>query len=292
MSKSFVLLGYASGLAGNNPGSAAGPLQLKAHAMDDPLLNKAFGHWQAIVAPEAESEKERLAQVVELSTQLAVITRDLTERQQRFVLIGGDHSSAIGTWSGVSAAKLSAHSAIGLIWIDAHMDSHTFDTTPSGNIHGMPLAALLGYGDQKLTQLLTVKPKLSPEQVSLVGARSFEREEAALLRRLGVRIYEMPEIKERGLACVVQEAIDRAKKGTAGFGVSVDLDAVDPRDAPGVGVPEPNGIAGEDLCQALTLLQQEKQLLGVEIVEYNPYLDEDQKTERLIHKIVLSIFGE
>ena len=290
MSKSFVLLGYASGLAGNNPGSAAGPLQLKTRAMEDSLASKRFAHWQTIVVPEAESKKEVLTQVVELNTQLASVTCDLTQREQPFLLIGGDHSSAIGTWSGVSAAKLSA--AIGLVWIDAHMDSHTFATTPSGNIHGMPLAALLGYGDKKLTDILTLKPKLSAEHVSLIGSRSFESEEAALLHRLGVRIYEMPEIKERGLACVLQEAIARAKQGTVGFGVSLDLDAIDPSDAPGVGVPESDGIGGEALCQALTLLQHEKQLLGVEIVEYNPYLDEGHKTEQLIHKIVLSIFGD
>ncbi len=289
MSKSVVLIGYASGLAGNNPGSAAGPLQFKRQVNEDQLLSKRF-HWQTILAVEPESKKEVLAQVVELNTRLASITRDLTQREQLFLLVGGDHSSAIGTWSGVAAAKL--NDAIGLIWIDAHMDSHTFATTPSGNIHGMPLAALLGYGDTKLTNILTLKPKLSAEHVSLIGIRSFESEEAALLRRLGVRIYEMPEIKERGIACVLQEALARAKKGTVGFGVSLDLDAIDPHDAPAVGVPEPDGMGGEDLCQALTLLQQEKQLLGVEIVEYNPDLDEDHKTEQLIHKIVLRIFGD
>ncbi|MES2998754.1 MAG: arginase [Pseudomonadota bacterium] len=293
MSTSLVLLGYASGLAANNSGCAEGPRKLKEHHIENKLSSQGLNsHWQAMLALQADSTKDRLIQVAELNRQLAEITHDLVEQDQPFLVIGGDHSSAIGTWSGVSATKLSTENALGLIWIDAHMDSHTFDTTPSGNIHGMPLAALLGYGDVALTEILTSKPKLKPEHLSLIGARSFESEEAALLRRLGVRIYEMPEIKRRGLIVVLQEAIARAKKNTAGFGVSLDLDAIDPNDAPGVGVPEPDGIAGKDLCQALTLLRQEKQLLGLEIVEYNPYLDEDNKTEQLIHKIVLSIFGE
>lgn len=289
MSKSLALIGYASGLAANNPGCAKGPLQLKAHTIENQLGRKGFACWQAILVP-TESKKECLIQVAELTTQLAKIVYDLIQKKQSFVVFGGDHSSAIGTWSGVSAAKL--NQPIGLIWIDAHMDSHTSATTPSGNIHGMPLAALLGYGDAELTEVLAFKPKLSAEHVSLIGTRSFEEEEAALLHDLGVRIYEMPEIKERGLSVVLQEAMARAKRGTVGFGVSLDLDAIDPKEAPAVGVPEVDGIAGKELCQALSLLKQEKQLFGVEIVEYNPDLDKNHKTEQLIHKIVLSIFGD
>lgn len=230
--------------------------------------------------------------MAELNTQLAEITQDLTAQKQTFMVVGGDHSCAIGTWSGVAAELAKENAALGLIWIDAHMDSYTFDTTPSGNIHGMPLAALFGYGAAKLTHILTSTPKLKPEHVSLIGIRSFESGEAALLHRLGVRIYEMAEIKERGLTCVLQEAIARAKQGTVGFGVSLDFDAIDPQDAPGVGVPEPDGIKDKDLYRALTLLRQEKHLLGIEIVEYNPSLDKNCKTELVINKIVLSIFGD
>ncbi|MDQ8040115.1 MAG: arginase [Rickettsiella sp.] len=291
MSRSYALIGYASGLAANNPGCANGPLQLKAHTFENVLLTKGIkSYWQAMLLPQPE--KTRLIQVAQLNTQLAMITYKLRKQKQLFIVMGGDHSSAIGTWSGLSAAEMYAGNSIGLIWIDAHMDSHTFDTTPSGNIHGMPLAALLGYGDDNLTKILSSQPKLKPEKVSLIGVRSFEEEEAALLYDLGVRIYKMPEIKERGLNVVLQEAITRAKQGTAGFGVSLDLDGIDPNDAPGVGVPEPNGILANDLCQVLTLLRREKQLFGIEIVEYNPYLDENHKTEQLIHKIVLSIFGD
>jgi len=293
VSQSLALIGYASGLAANNSGCGEGPLKLQALHFERQLSRKGLeSHWQAMLTMPADSTTDRLTQVAELNKQLAKITTQLTKRNQPFLVIGGDHSSAIGTWSGVAASILSREDdALGLIWIDAHMDSHTFDTTPSGNIHGMPLAALLGYGDVALTEILTSQPKLKPEHVSLIGIRSFESEEAALLNRLGVRIYEMPEIKQRGIRLVLQEAIARAKKNTSGFGVSLDLDGIDPKDAPGVGVPEPDGIAGEDLCQALTLLQQETQLLGLEIVEYNPALDHDHKTEQLIQKLVLSIFG-
>lgn len=286
MSTALTLIGYASGLAANNPGCEEGPFQLERKLITNVLLNSSVkSHWQAMLVPEVESKKELLTQVAELTTQLAKITYNLAKQKKPFVVFGGDHSSAIGTWSGVAAAELSAGNSIGLIWIDAHMDSHTFNTTPSGNIHGMPLAALLGYGEGALTKILLSQPKLHPEQVSLIGIRSFEAEEAALLHDLGVRIYKLPEIKQRGLRIIMQEAIARAKQGTAGFGVSLDLDAIDPKDAPGVGVPEPNGIIGCDLCQTLTMLQQEKQLFGVEIVEYNPALNEEYKTEQLIHKM-------
>lgn len=293
VTQSLVLIAYASGLAGNDPGSAAGPQQLRELGLEKQLLQHGLkSHWQVTLVSQSGPKEDRLTQVAELNRRLATMTYDLVKGGHKFLLLGGDHSSAIGTWSGVSAAKVETHGAMGLVWIDAHMDSHTFATTPSGNIHGMSLAALLGYGDRKLTDILTSEPKLKPEHVSLIGVRSFESGEAALLRRLGVRIYEMPEIKNRGLTCVLQEAINQAKIGTVGFGVSLDLDAIDPKDAPGVGVPEANGIAGEALCRALTLLQQEKQLLGVEIVEYNPFFDEEHKTERLIPKLVLSIFGD
>lgn len=180
---------------------------------------------------------------------------------------------------------------MGLVWIDAHMDSHTAETSPSGNIHGMPLAALLGYGGPELTQIQMTDPKLSPEFLSLIGVRSFEAPEAQFLQRLGVRVYDMQEVKTRGLEIILAEAIARAEQSPSGFGVSLDLDALDPNDAPGVGVPESGGLLAEALCQALTQLKHNKNLLGIEIVEYNPCLDNDYKTEQLIQKILLSILG-
>jgi arginase len=287
----LALIGYASGIAANNPGCGAGPLQLKERDFARHLSKQGIESiWQAVLTPATQTDS-CLEQVVQLNQSLAQMTYQLVCQQQRFTVLGGDHSSALGTWSGVAAAKWDGQHAIGLIWIDAHMDSHTSTTSLSGNIHGMPLAALLGYGDAALTQIQMAHPKLSPEFLSLIGVRSFEEPEAQLLQSLGVRVYPMQEVKTRGLEIILAEAIQRAEQSPLGFGVSLDLDALDPKEAPGVGVPESDGLLAESLCQALVQFRGKKNLLGIEIVEYNPYFDKDYKTEQLIQKILLSILG-
>lgn len=288
----LALIGYASGIAANNPGCGIGPLQLKERDLAGTLTKQGLSSiWRAMLSPALTSTVPCLEQVVALNQSLAELTYALVQQQQLFTVLGGDHSCALGTWSGVAAAKFDGQNAIGLIWIDAHMDSHTSETSLSGNIHGMPLAALLGYGDPALTQIQMKHPKLAPEFLSLIGVRSFEAPEAQLLQRLGVRVYDMQEVTARGLETVLTEAIWRAEQSPLGFGVSIDLDALDPNDAPGVGVPESDGLLAESLCHALVQLQGKKNLFGLEIVEYNPYLDRDYKTEQLIQKILLSILG-
>lgn len=293
MTTSLSLIGYASGIAANDVGCADGPLQLQNHDLEKHLSEQHLAsHWQAMLVPRSGNNNDRLQRVVELNAELAAITFELVQQHKSFVVLGGDHSCAIGTWSGVAAALAQQQeSELGLIWIDAHMDSHTFETTSTGNIHGMPLAALLGYGDPALTQIGVPRPKIDPKRLVLIGIRSFEAEEEKLLQRLGVRIYNMEAIAKRGLDRIFAEAIAYIKENSLKFGVSLDVDAIDPFDAPGVGVPEANGISGETLCQVLTQLRQETSLIGVEVVEYNPYHDKDHKTERLIKEILLSIFG-
>lgn len=293
MTTSLSLIGYASGIAANDVGCAQGPLQLQHHALEQQLSEQhLLAHWQAMLVPRSGNKNDRLQRVVELNTELSGITFDLVQQNKRFAVLGGDHSCAIGTWSGVAAALAQQpEGELGLIWIDAHMDSHTFETTATGNIHGMPLAALLGYGDTSLTHIATPHPKMDPKRLVLIGTRSFEAEEEKLLQRLGVRIYTMEAIVNRGLDSVFLEALAYVKENSLGFGISLDLDGVDPFDAPGVGVPEVNGISGENLCQVLTQVSQETSLIGVEVVEYNPYHDKNHKTERLIKELLLSIFG-
>lgn len=286
---SLALIGYASGVAAGDPGCGDGPLILERSGLLDALIHDGIpSHWEAMLKPVQLATK--VAIVAEICQRLAQQTQHLVMQQQKFAVMAGDHACAIGTWSGAAAA-IPDKAPIGMIWIDAHMDSHTPDTTPSGNIHGMPLAALLGYGATELTQLMTANHKLQPEHVSLIGVRSYESGEAALVHDLGVRIYKMDEVQKRGINVVLQEAINRAKHGTAGFGLSLDLDGIDPIDAPGVGTPEPNGINGMAMCLALTQLRQDKHLLGVELVEFNPYHDRDQKTQTLIKDLLISIFS-
>lgn len=229
--------------------------------------------------------QDDLAHVAEINRRLASLVSAKLKNDILPLVIGGDHACAVGTWSGVRAA-LPPQEELGLIWVDAHMDSHVPDTTPSGALHGMPLACLLGEGPEALTKLCGPAPKLRPRHVCLIGVRSFESDERVLLERLGVRVYFMEEVRARGFAAVWEEAVRHVSQGVAGYGLTIDLDAVDPHDAPGVGTPEYDGIAGEDLIRAVRQLHDDPGLLAVEIAEYNPHEDRDRLTLRLLRRLI------
>ncbi len=228
---------------------------------------------------------QRLEQITEFNQQLSREIKQQYQANQFCVVLGGDHAMAIGTWSGVTGA-LNAAQEFGLLWIDAHMDSHTPDTTPSQAIHGMPLAVLLGYGEPALVNLMQVGAKLSSKHVVLFGVRSFEAGEAALLASLKVRIYFMEEIRDRGVELCLQEAIKLINQAPKGFGISVDLDAFDPIEAPGVGSPEPNGLFSDGLVGELKNAFSHPNFKALEIAEYNPIRDKEQKTLKLTQKIL------
>jgi arginase len=204
------------------------------------------------------------------------------------LVLGGDHSCAIGTWKGIARA-LAPRGPLGLVWLDAHLDAHTPATTPSGMLHGMPVACLLGHGDPRLA--LDRRQALDPRRICMVGARSFEAEEAALLNRLGVRVFPMRELKRRGLGEVMEEALAIARDGAGGYGVSLDLDALDPRDAPGVGIAVRGGIRASELRRALARLGRDPALGALEIAEYNPYCDRNGVTARLVAEIIESLLA-
>ncbi|SDV48460.1 arginase [Chitinasiproducens palmae] len=210
------------------------------------------------------------------------------------LVIGGDHSCAVGTWSGMAHAVASAHGArlpLGLVWIDAHLDSHTPATSESGAPHGMPLAALLGEGDPRLAALGGWRGKVSATHAVVVGARSFEAGEAALLARLGVRVIDAVEVAARGVSACLAEARGIARAAPGGYGISLDLDAFDPLDAPGVGSPAPGGLPVRATIDALAGLYRDVRLRGFELVEYNPALDVDDRTARLASALIASVFG-
>lgn len=200
---------------------------------------------------------------------------------QRFAVVGGDHSCAIGTWSGAAMA-LRPKGELGLIWIDAHMDCHTPESSPSGAIHGMPLASLLGFGAPMFTNIGFASPKVLPGNVCLIGVRSYEPEESELLRELGVKVFSMGEIKKCGLTAVFSQAVDIAGSNTAGFGISIDLDVIDPGQVPGVGSPVANGLKHRALVECLTKISRQHGWLGMEIAEFNPSLDRDSVTARVV----------
>jgi arginase len=284
------LIGSASGLAAADAGCGDGPLQLK----ESPYLSKALHEqgidyqWEAMLKPVRLTSESVLNVITRHCQDLANTVADVLAKKHFFSVFGGDHSCAIGTWSGAQQALVSK-GPLGLIWVDAHMDSHTPETSLTGNIHGMPLACLLGHGDPGLTTISNKTPKILPEHLCLVGIRSFESAEADLLKKLNVRIFYMDEVKRRGLDIVMAEAREIARQGTAGYGVTIDIDSIDPEDAPGTGVPEPDGISALELCHAVRVLAQDKHLIGVEIVEFDPHRDKNHITEQWVAKILATL---
>jgi len=274
--RDIKIIGVASGWGARDPRCAAGPEALRSNGLLSHLHALGVSAvWDETLLPVPGNEKSQI--VLNLCERLSRKVSDVVSSGSLPVVLGGDHSCAIGTWSGVSMATHN-RGPLGLIWIDAHMDSHTPETSPSGALHGMPLACLLGYGLTSLVELGGSFPKILPQHVCLVGVRSFETGEAELLKRLGVRIFFMDEVHRRGVSAVLDDALKIVQQGTIGFGVSIDLDVLDPCEEPGVGSPSPDGIMGVDLLDALRLVKQLPNLLGIEIVEYNPDRDQNAVT--------------
>ena len=278
------IVGVASGLGAPDPRCAEGPAVLRSSGLIDRLSEAGLdAAWSTTIAAPVRGEPSS-STVPLLYKQLASHVENLVLRGRLPVVLGGDHSCAIGTWKGVGRA-VSARGSLGLVWIDAHMDAHTPETTHSGKLHGMPLACLLGHGDPRLAA--TDGPgRLDPRRVCLVGVRSFETGEAALLKRLGVKIFFMPEVMKRGLGAVMQEAVAIARGQNEPYGISLDLDALDPRDAPGVGTPVAGGIRSAELLRSLRRAGHDCALAGLEIVEYNPHHDKRGATGRLVGEII------
>lgn len=264
-------IGVASSLGAPVAGCASGPESLRRAGLPSVIRHNGLAAlWPEILLPEQST-----ADMALLLRKLADTTAASIAAGERPLVIGGDHSMAAGTWRGIARAL---GEAPGLLWIDAHLDAHTPASSPSGNAHGMPLAALFGEGDPALTDI--PGPALDPARTVLLGIRSYEAAERERLDRLGVRIFEMAEINERGLPEVFAEA--RAIVSDGPWGISLDLDALDPDAAPGVSTPVAGGLAVADLRQALRGILRERDCVGLEIAEYNPLLDPDGRTARIV----------
>jgi arginase len=206
--------------------------------------------------------------------------------------LGGDHSVAAGTVAGVAEFYRRQNQKIGLIWIDAHTDINTPETSPSGNVHGMPLAATMGLGPSELSNIFNFSPKVSPENCVLVGVRDIDAIEKANVRRAGIQVLTMRDIDERGMRTVMEEALRFAGRGTAGYHVSLDMDWIDPEDAPGVGTPVRGGATYREAHLAMEIIADHGRMLSFEIVEVNPVIDEHNRTADLAVELALSAFGK
>src|SRR4029079_2128982 len=251
------------------------------------LSNVAVPLAEQFDPPQASEKLRYLEPLIEINLALAKQVAAVVADGSFPLVLGGDHSLALGSIGGLARGR-----RIGVIWVDAHGDFNTPETTPSGNIHGMSVAALTGRGDPKLTTLLGPGAILRDSDVAMVGIRDLDPHEREALRASGIQVFTMHDIDRRGLASVMEEAILRVSMGTAGFHVSLDLDALDPSEAPGVGTPVLGGISYREAHLAMELVAQSGKLLGLDLVEVNPILYSHNVTAQLAVEFALSALGK
>ena len=247
---------------------------------------------QAETAAEGSSRAKYLPQIAATCKHLANTIGQALAQGSLPVALGGDHSVAVGTASGVSRFYRKKNRKVGIIWLDAHADMNTPETSPSGNVHGMPLACVVGEGPRELTHLFGYAPKVPPRNAVIVGLRDVDQMEKPHVRGSGVRAFTMRDIDELGLRAVMEEAMQRASDGTAGFHVSLDMDFVDPRDAPGVGTPVRGGVTYREAHLAMEMICDSGQMVSMEVVEVNPVIDEANRTGDLAVELVMSGLGK
>lgn len=244
------------------------------------------------VLETGESKAKYLSEIAAVCTDIYErVRRDLTEACMPIV-IGGDHSLAAGSVAGTAAGASTAGAPLGLIWVDAHADMNTPETSPSGNVHGMPLAACLGMGPSKLARIGGMEPSIAPERTVLLGIRDLDEMERRAVHDSGVHAFTMLEIDQRGLYKVVQEALELATADGAWLHLSFDLDSVDPRVAPGVGTPVPGGLSYREAHLIMETVSESEALKTVDLVEVNPVLDTANATAKLATELALSAVGK
>jgi arginase len=242
--------------------------------------------------PGFEEKLKYLNEIYEACERLANQTEAIIEAGELPITIGGDHSIAIGSLAGVVKGFRKRDQRLGLIYFDAHADMNTPDTTPSGNIHGMPLAALLGYGAPELVNVAGFAPKFDPKLCAHVGARDVDPGERELIRRLGMRFFTMREIDERGLAECMDEAVGIAGQGSGGYAVTFDVDVLDPGDAPGSGTLVRGGLSYREAHLAMEKVAEAGGMRSFEVVEINTALDQNNRTAELGVELILSALGK
>jgi len=293
----ITIIGVPVDLGAGRRGVDLGPGALRYAGIKERLA--ALGHRVRdlgnIAVPQAEEfdppapgeQLRYLEALVQVNLDLAHQVEAVIAEGSFPLILGGDHSLAIGSIAGVARGR-----KIGLIWVDAHGDFNTPETTPSGNIHGMSVAALTGRGHPRLTALLEPGPVLRDANIAMIGIRDLDTAERAVLRTAGIQVFTMHDIDRRGLASVMEEALMRVSVGTAGFHVSLDMDALDPSEAPGVGTPVLGGISYREAHLAMEMVAQSGRLLGLDLVEVNPILDSHNVTAELAVEFALSALGK
>ncbi len=299
--KKIRVIGVPLDLGQSRRGVDMGPSAVRVAGLEARL--ESLGHRVedagniAVAIAETKKEGDPRAKYLKEITATCIKQAELVIKtlEQGFtpLVLGGDHSVAAGTVSGVAEFHRRQGNKIGLIWIDAHGDINTPETSPSGNVHGMPLAAILGLGPAELANILGFSPKVAPENCVIVGVRDVDATERENIRRAGVsEVYTMRDIDERGMRSVMEEALRTAGRGTAGYHISLDMDWIDPEDAPGVGTPVRGGATYREAHLAMEIIADHGRMTSFEIVEVNPVIDEHNRTADLAVELSMSAFGK
>jgi arginase len=294
------IIGVPMDLGASRRGVDMGPSALRVAALQPKLkqLGRQVEDAGNIIVPQPEEQpygekKARfLGEIAETCKALAQSVRKTLDEDCFPLVLGGDHSIAAGTVAGATAHYAKESKRIGLIWLDAHGDMNTPDTSPSGNVHGMPLAAIMGSGAPELVGLAGITPMVEPRNVSLVGIRELDAKERRFVKESGVHIFTMRDIDERGMREVMTEALRFAGDDTAGIAVSLDMDFIDPSDAPGVGTPVRGGVTYREAHLALEMIADTRSMSSFELVEVNPVIDLHNTTATLGVELVLSGLGK
>ena len=299
-SRTVTLIGVPLDLGAGRRGVDMGPSAFRVAGVDDRIrdLGAQVDDWGdlRVKIPETQSAGDPrlkyLNEIVDVVSDLRDRVGEALEGKTIPVVLGGDHSVAMGTISGVARHYHARKKKIGLVWFDAHADANTAETTPSGNIHGMPLAAALGFGSPSLVNLAGFSPMIDGARAALVGIRSVDAAERANVKASGIGAFTMRDVDERGMRSVMEVAIRRATAGTAGFHVSFDMDGMDPDFAPGVGTPVPGGLSYREAHLAMEMLADTGKVVSAEFVETNPVLDTRNGTADLGVELLTSLLGK
>jgi arginase len=296
----IAIIGAPMDLGAGRRGVDMGPSALRVAGLNEKLAAigyevKDLGNVlveQPESSPVGPSHARYLAQIAHTCARLATIVEQAADEGRAPLVLGGDHSIAVGTVAGVSRHFRKQDRRLGLIWVDAHADMNTPETSPSGNVHGMPLACCIGIGPPELALLAGEEPAVEPSSVAIIGLRSVDEAERLNVKAASVHAFTMRDIDERGMRSVIQEAIQHATLGTDGFHLSFDMDAVDPDEAPGVGTPVPGGITYREAHLAMEIVCDSGLMASMELVEVNPVMDEANRTALLGVELVLSAMGK
>ncbi len=296
----IAIIGAPMDLGAGRRGVDMGPSALRVASLNERVASLGYQVEDLgnVEVPQAESvtagenSARYLTEIAATCQRLADTVEKAVDTGRFPIVLGGDHSVAIGTVSGLSHRYQRDGKKIGLVWIDAHADMNTPETSPSGNVHGMPLACCVGRGPKELTHLFGYAPKVQPRNVAVIGLRSVDAEERKIVQRTGVHAYTMRDVDERGLRAIMQEALEIANDGTEGFHLSFDMDAVEPSEAPGVGTPVKGGMTYREAHLAMENICDGDRMLGLEVVEVNPVIDEANRTAILAVELIMSALGK